>query len=136
MHKTPSPEEIRARLTLFQRQLDILRQMLGLATLREKIEWDIKARQIALEYHLDQSAFIATIRCESGFNPRAINKNPNGSTDFGIAQFNNLWYGDIIGPDDALNNPEKALRVMAQKWQEGKAADWVCYSTGKYRQFL
>ena len=72
-----------------------------------------------------------TIKCESDFNPKAIHKNTNGTTDYGIIQANDKWY---IGPgkpipniDTALNNPQFCVRVMARAFKQGNARHWVCY---------
>ena len=128
--------EIQTTLKLYQQLLDIARQMLGLITQRERLQWEIVARQLARDYKIDEESFVAVIRCESGFNPRAVNKNSNDTTDYGICQFNDYWYGSVISPQDALNNPEKALRTMAAMWANGRQSDWTCYKSGAYKQYL
>ena len=72
-----------------------------------------------------------TVACESNFNPKAVNKNPNGTRDIGIIQANTYWY---IGPgkpipseDVALNDPEFCVRVMALQFKKGRAKDWICW---------
>ena len=72
-----------------------------------------------------------TISCESKFDPKAVNRNVNGTTDLGIIQANSYWY---VGPgkpipsaDVALNNPEFCVRVMARMFKVGRAKDWICY---------
>lgn len=40
--------------------------------------------------------FILTIEAESGFNPKAVNKNRDGSIDSGIAQINHYWHKHIV----------------------------------------
>ena len=82
---------------------------------------------------------VAVIKAESGMDDRAINHNPNGTTDYGLCQFNDLYYWKrekIIHPDVALNNPEKAVRVMIQQYKKGRLNDWICYRHGLYRRFL
>ena len=88
----------------------------------------------------------ATVECESsGFNTKAVHENrskTNGallSTDWGLCQWNDLWHwkkAQDISPDDALNNPEKALRLMCKFWKLGLANSWVCYSAGLYLHLL
>jgi hypothetical protein len=86
----------------------------------------------------------ATIHCESQFNTKAINVNymmKNGekvvaSTDNGICQWNDFYHAKEISPDDALNNPEKAVRLMCKYWKEGLRSQWVCYLKGAYKQYL
>ena len=63
-----------------------------------------------------KNTMCATIGAESGWIPTAIHKNIlNGkvfSTDFGICQWNDYYHGKEITPDEAVNDPEKAVRLM------------------------
>ena len=72
-----------------------------------------------------------TVKCESAFNPKATNKNNDGSADFGIAQFNDrYWIGagkPIPSVEVALNNPEFCIRLMARQFKLGNAKFWVCF---------
>ena len=128
--------EIQRQISLLQQLLDIARQILALTTRRERLQWEVVARQLAADYGVDVETFVAVIRCESGFDPRAVSKNQNGTTDYGICQFNDYWYGSVISPQDALNKPEKALRTMAVVWASGRQSDWTCYKSGAYKQYL
>ncbi len=92
-----------------------------------------------------KNTLCATIQCESNFNTKAVNKNyitlSNGtkvlaSTDFGICQWNDYWHGKEITPDEAVNNPEKAVRLMCAYWKRGQRKLWVCYSKGMYKKYL
>lgn len=87
-----------------------------------------------------KNTLCATIACESGFNPKAINYNKvNGrvvSTDFGICQWNDYYHGKEISPEEAVNNPEKAVRLMCKYWKQGLERQWVCYSTGRFARHL
>lgn len=72
----------------------------------------------------------ATIDCESNFNPKATNRNTDGTTDWGLCQYNDFWY---IGPgkpipsvDVAMNDPEFCVREMCRAWRKGRKYDWVC----------
>lgn len=82
----------------------------------------------------------ATVQCESGFNTKAVNKNMNDgkvtSVDYGLCQWNNYWHGKEISPTDAMNDPEKAVRLMCKYWKEGQAKQWVCFSKDMYKQYL
>lgn len=84
----------------------------------------------------------ATVQCESqGFNIHAINQNKDKkgnvlSTDRGIAQWNDHYHGKEISNEDALNDPEKSIRLMCKYWKAGKANQWVCYSMGLYKTYL
>lgn len=48
-------------------------------------------RQAADRYSVDERLIKAIIQVESGGNPRAVNRNQNGSTDIGIMQINTAW---------------------------------------------
>jgi len=131
--------KLKMQIGFIQKMLDILRQILGLQTKIEKLQLAEMIKRIAKEEEVDSEILLAVIRCESDLNPRAINKNPDGSTDYGLCQFNNYWYWTqekIISPEEALYNPEKAVRVMAQCFKKGRAKDWICYRTGRYIGFL
>lgn len=79
------------------------------------------------------------IHCESGYNPNIVHPNlSNGkvfSTDYGIAQWNNFYHGKEISPDDALHNPEKAIRLMCSYVKAGRISQWVCYSSSLYKKY-
>jgi len=127
---------LKVQITLYQQVLDLVRRLFRLTTMRERAKWRIEAEKIAKGYQIDAEAFLATIECESGFNPNAINHNKDGTKDLGICQFNDYWYKSVISPHDALHDPEKALHTMAKMWQEGRAEDWVCYKTKRYLRYL
>ena len=124
--------ELKRQLSLRYRILGLLQKALGLQTKLEKLQWEMVARKIAASHGIDEDIFVAVLYCESGMNPKAVNRNKNGTTDFGIAQFNDYWYGAIISPTTALNQPEVALNVMAKQWQNGRQKDWICYRNKKY----
>ena len=39
-------------------------------------------------------------------------------------------------PEEALNDPEKCVRVMARAFKRGRAIDWIAYRNGSYKQYL
>jgi murein DD-endopeptidase MepM/ murein hydrolase activator NlpD len=87
----------------------------------------------------------ATIAAESGFNPNARNDNRDSygtvvSTDYGLCQLNSHWYigadKDVKTPFEALTNPEKCVRVMANAFANGHADDWIAHRTGSFRPYL
>lgn len=129
-------KELKRQLTRKQRILDIFRRMLRFQTQLEKLQWELLAREIARKHQIDEDVFAAVLYCESGMNPKAINRNKNGTTDYGIAQFNDHWYGHVISPNTALNQPEVALNVMAKAWQKGHQNDWICARNAKYFPWL
>ena len=81
------------------------------------------AVQIAHEYGLNTEHFLATIKCESGWNTRAEG---DGGTSFGLAQLHNPVTDWGITAEEAMT-PEIALPIMARAWVRGDAAKWSCW---------
>jgi len=50
-------------------------------------------------YNIDTNLFLAIMRVESAFNPRAINHNKNGSIDRGLCQLNNKTFSNLTVKD-------------------------------------
>ena len=136
MENNKDIDTLKAKISIIQKILDILRSLLKIQTLKDKLEWEEKAREIAKNYKIDVEEFIATIWAESGMDPNATNYNKNGTVDYGICQFNDYWYRDIIAPYDAINGPELALNIMAQMWERGRQNDWIAYRSGAYKKYL
>lgn len=80
-----------------------------------------------------------TVHCESGYHPATVHPNLyNGkvvSTDFGICQWNDHYHGSEISPEDAVHNPEKAVRLMCAYVKAGRISQWVCFSAGLYKSY-
>ena len=57
------------------------------------------------------------------------------STDRGIAQWNDKYHGSEITNDEAFHDPEKAVRLMCQYVKRGQLKQWVCFSSGLYKQY-
>lgn len=80
------------------------------------------------------------IHCESGYTISIVHPNVNSSgktasTDFGICQWNDYYHGKEITPDEALHNPEKAVRLMCKYVKQGLIKQWVCYSSALYLRY-
>lgn len=132
-------KELRKQIKKKLKLLELLRVLLGMITKKEKLEMEIMIRQIAKAKGMTSwmtEELMATIKCESGLNPRAINKNTNGTIDYGLCQFNDYWYGKVISPDIALNNPRRAVEVMCDMWLKGRKNDWICYRAEYYKKHL
>ncbi|WP_448588080.1 lytic transglycosylase domain-containing protein [Thermocrinis sp.] len=56
-------------------------------------------------YGVDPYLLVAIASVESGFNPRAINRNKNGSTDYGIMQINSHWLKKYKIPQEWIWEP-------------------------------
>ncbi len=87
----------------------------------------------------------ATVWGESDFNTHAKCENYKlrsdgtrvlASTDHGISQWNDYWHKSEITPDEAVNDPEKAVRLMCKYFLKGEADQWVAHKTGRFKQFL
>lgn len=87
-----------------------------------------------------KNTLCATIECESGFKLDARHDNiVNGkvtSTDWGVCQWNSYYHGKEITPDEAVHNPEKAVRLMCHYWKRDERKLWVCYLKGMYEQYM
>jgi hypothetical protein len=87
----------------------------------------------------------ATVHCESGYNPAAVNKNIDpktgklSSTDYGVAQINDFWHigegKDFPSVQYVLDNPEACIRYMCQQWKAGNGREWVCYLKNMYLNY-
>lgn len=90
----------------------------------------------------EKNLICAVIECESGFDTKAVHKNNDArkSVDYGLCQYNSFWYiGEgkpIASVDEALNNPERCVRVMIQQFRNGRLKDWVCFSSNRYKKFI
>ncbi len=49
--------------------------------------WD----EAAARYHVNSAVLYAIAQTESGLNPLAVGRNPNGSRDIGLMQINSAW---------------------------------------------
>lgn len=75
-----------------------------------------------------------TVKCESGYNPKAYNGNDVHKLSvgsLGIAQFSNetfLHYAKKMGKDYSNPyNPDEALDVMAYMFSIGQKRPWSCW---------
>ena len=145
-------DQIRYKISILTSMVDLFKKVLGLQTELEKRKVEEMVRRVCKEEGLSDirtNVLVATVWAESGMNPKAINKNRNGSIDFGIAQFNDgppgvssdkkWWIGsnaDFTSPEEVLSDPEKCIRVMCREWKNGNADRWVAYKTAKYIHYL
>ena len=119
-------------------------------------EWDTKpqarlsVRRIADEYKIgwdEKNLLCAVIEAESNFDIKATHKNKNGTTDWGIAMFNDgknesgvpFWIGegaDFVSGQECLENPEKCIRVFIREYKKGNLKYWSAFKNGSYKQFM
>lgn len=88
----------------------------------------------------EKNTMSKVVHCESGYSTHARldNKDHAGrvwSSDLGICQWNSYWHGKEITPEEAENDPEKAVRLMCKYVKAGEIKQWVCYSSGLYQHF-
>ena len=87
-----------------------------------------------------KNTLCATIGAESGWITTAVHKNiVNGrvtSVDYGICQWNNYFHGKEISPEEAVSNPEKAVRLMCSYWRRDQRNLWMAYENGSYKKYL
>lgn len=127
--------------SIWQSVISVLSSLLELKMKNKKPSKDKSyyidyARQMARKYFVDEKVLCATIEAESSWRPDAKLVNKNGTTDWGICQFNDYWYKDLITPERALNDPEFAIELMAKQFQAGREKDWWAYRGGNYTKFL
>lgn len=87
------------------------------------------AKRVCIEEGLFPSMtkdLLATVYGESGFNPECVNTQ---SLDYGVAQFSARYYLKEykMSPQDAIDNPEKCLRIMARNFRGGRQSNWIAY---------
>lgn len=70
--------------------------------------------EAGVQYGINPDILRAIANVESKYNPRAINRNRNGSYDFGVMQINSLW-GHTYGPEwwSTLGDPCTNIKAGA-----------------------
>lgn len=85
-------------------------------------DYEVYARQKAIEYGIDEEDFVRTLDCESRFNPDAVG---DKGTSFGIAQIHLPAHPDV-SRETALDGLW-SIDWAAQQFSEGNARIWTCY---------
>jgi hypothetical protein len=97
-----------------------------------------------LSYEMKEE-LCGTVWGESDFNTHAKCENHKtlsdgtvivASVDNGISQWNSYWHAKEITPDEAVNDPEKAVRLMCKYFLAGEADQWIAHRSGRYQQFM
>lgn len=76
----------------------------------------------ALEYGVSSTTMMQVIKCESGFNPKAVGDN---GTSYGLAQIHLPAWPHVTVAQ--ATNPEFAIKFMAEQMSRGNARAWTCY---------
>lgn len=86
---------------------------------------------------------VATIGGESQYllTAKNVNRRKDGSvasTDWGLCQWNDYYHGKEITPEEAVHNPEKAVRLMATYWKMGETYRrwWIAYKNNSYLKYM
>ena len=88
--------------------------------------------EIAKVFGPEYRIALAVAKAESKLNPRAVNRNKNGSKDIGVFQIN-----DRHGWDDAeLFDWKRNIRIAKDLRDRHGWSQWVAYNNGTYRNFL
>lgn len=74
----------------------------------------------ALQYNVSASRLTFFIKCESNFNPKALN--PNGEFSVGLSQINLEAHTNITR--EQAEDPEFAINFMALNFSKGKYNMW------------
>lgn len=98
-------------------------------TLEDRKNMLALARRVCQEEGLTKPMtedLLLTVYGESGFNQWCINLK---SLDFGIAQFSHVYYLKEykMTRQEAIDNPERCLRIMARNFRGGRQSNWVAY---------
>ena len=88
-------------------------------------------------YSISPELLEAIARVESGLDPDAINRNADGSYDYGLMQINSRWQEKLSSNWSHLSNP--CYNVMVGSWILKQCIDrygytWdavACYHTGR-----
>lgn len=89
-------------------------------------------QEIAEVFGTESRIALAVARAESGLNPRAINRNKDGSRDVGIFQINDRHGWD----DEGLLDWRENIRIAKELRDRRGWGEWVVYNNGTYRNFL
>ena len=82
-------------------------------------------RQEAIKAGLNPDEVEKIVKCESGFNPYAVNtRNKNGTKDMGLWQINSLH--KRISDADKFDYQAATRWALAKRLHEGNWSAWVC----------
>ena len=132
-------EKLKRKIAKKRYLLDLLRRILGMMTLKEKLEVELRIRMVCKEEGLTEKQAdlaVAIARAESNLNPKASNvvgNYPAGSIDRGIFMWNSFWHSEI--PDTCAYNVECATRHFIKALRAGHL-DWWRSSRKRWGKYI
>lgn len=80
----------------------------------------------------DVARLTCTARFESGYNPRAKNRNTNGTQDSGLFQVNDVWLGPCAVTRTGLFDPAKSARCAKKIHDAQGARAWMAFQERRH----
>ncbi len=88
-------------------------------------DWHYQVAIYALHYDVSPSLAISIVDCESGGDPKAINYNTNGTSDYGLFQWNDIWIDTFKHKGlDIKNNPIDNIEAGIQTLKNIGTLPW------------
>lgn len=86
-------------------------------------------KETARKYGIDESQAVRIAKCESGLNPKAINKNAPDSIDRGLYQINSKWHPEVTEEEAfdyqfSINFYCKAVKNGYVRWWKASQKCW------------
>lgn len=85
------------------------------------------ARTVSRAKGLNTELFLATIKCESSWNPTATG---DSGKSHGLAQIHSPSHPTVTRAQ--ATDPKWAIDWMADRWAKGYAHQWTCYRKLKH----
>lgn len=95
----------------------------------KEIVWKIMTEEYGLSFD-EAINGMSIVKCESNFNPYAINKNKDGSYDLGEWQINDRIHGKSINRADSFD-VYKSTRYAMELYKKHSWNVWVCWKNLK-----
>ena len=119
-------DNVDQKLNKIEQRIDYIEELAQSKKLtKDQKRMAYKIHTASLNTNVDQKALVMTAFLESSFNPKATNKNTNGTLDRGLYMLNDKWYNNIT--DKCAFNEDCAIKVAINRFAKGHATDWYGY---------